>query len=273
MRVRKSQTLSAKVGCFTISIVKRYEMYSNYARPCNGLNLLKEGKTTKYFKYAIGEIILVVIGILIALQINNWNTQLGNNKIVLKNTKTLIANLEKDSVYIQNRIQDIQTEENSMLRLEERLSHSEATIDTLIKIVRFEFSPLLPVINFKNENSYKTMVLSGEINLFDREITEVIYDIYRKHESIEKISENNFSQFVQATQDFQERYSLRITRNTIKGHLQDMLWQDVDSKDLIARFNKLTLAKRFHYGRKAQLEEVLKETSVLLVELRKIENR
>jgi len=32
-----------------------------------------ENKTGKYFKYAIGEIILVVIGILIALQINNWN--------------------------------------------------------------------------------------------------------------------------------------------------------------------------------------------------------
>ena len=36
-------------------------------------SLLSEGKTTKYFKYAIGEIVLVVIGILIALQINNWN--------------------------------------------------------------------------------------------------------------------------------------------------------------------------------------------------------
>ena len=34
---------------------------------------METGKTTKYFKYAIGEIILVVIGILIALQINNWN--------------------------------------------------------------------------------------------------------------------------------------------------------------------------------------------------------
>jgi len=32
-----------------------------------------ENKTGKYFKYAIGEIVLVVIGILIALQINNWN--------------------------------------------------------------------------------------------------------------------------------------------------------------------------------------------------------
>jgi len=38
-------------------------------------NLLMENKTGKYFKYAIGEIILVVIGILIALQINNWNEQ------------------------------------------------------------------------------------------------------------------------------------------------------------------------------------------------------
>ena len=36
-------------------------------------NLVSEGKNSKYFKYAIGEIILVVIGILIALQINNWN--------------------------------------------------------------------------------------------------------------------------------------------------------------------------------------------------------
>ena len=36
-------------------------------------NLLMQNKTSKYFKYAIGEIVLVVVGILIALQINNWN--------------------------------------------------------------------------------------------------------------------------------------------------------------------------------------------------------
>jgi hypothetical protein len=33
-----------------------------------------ENKTGKYFKYAIGEILLVVIGILIALQVSDWNT-------------------------------------------------------------------------------------------------------------------------------------------------------------------------------------------------------
>jgi len=36
-------------------------------------NLIMENKTGKYLKYAIGEIVLVVIGILIALSINDWN--------------------------------------------------------------------------------------------------------------------------------------------------------------------------------------------------------
>ncbi|MCC1483957.1 DUF6090 family protein [Winogradskyella immobilis] len=40
---------------------------------------MSENKTSKYFKYAIGEIILVVIGILIALQINNWNESRREN--------------------------------------------------------------------------------------------------------------------------------------------------------------------------------------------------
>ena len=44
-------------------------------------NLLMENKTGKYFKYAFGEIVLVVIGILIALQINNWyGKQVNNDK-------------------------------------------------------------------------------------------------------------------------------------------------------------------------------------------------
>ncbi|WP_053969915.1 DUF6090 family protein [Mangrovimonas sp. ST2L15] len=43
--------------------------------------LLNNGKNSKYFKYAIGEIILVVIGILIALQINNWNEKRNQTEL------------------------------------------------------------------------------------------------------------------------------------------------------------------------------------------------
>ncbi len=50
-------------------------------------NLLTERNTGKYLTYAFGEIILVVIGILIALQINNWNEdkKLGNDKMEFLN--------------------------------------------------------------------------------------------------------------------------------------------------------------------------------------------
>ncbi|WP_179345243.1 DUF6090 family protein [Winogradskyella ursingii] len=54
-------------------------------------NLMETGKTGKYFKYAIGEIILVMIGILLALQVNNWNNQrLETNKeqVILKNLRS-----------------------------------------------------------------------------------------------------------------------------------------------------------------------------------------
>ena len=54
-------------------------------------NLLSERKTKKYLKYAVGEITLVVIGILIALQINNWNEKrkdLHQEQLILKQLQT-----------------------------------------------------------------------------------------------------------------------------------------------------------------------------------------
>ena len=55
-------------------------------------NLLMENKTGKYFKYAIGEIVLVMIGILLALQVNNWNIKRNNAKQEI----ALLTQLEKE---------------------------------------------------------------------------------------------------------------------------------------------------------------------------------
>ena len=56
----------------------------------------RAGKTSRYFKYAIGEIILVVIGILIALQINNWNEKRKESKQEIAILKSLQSNLKSD---------------------------------------------------------------------------------------------------------------------------------------------------------------------------------
>ncbi len=63
--------------------------------------LIQENKMGKYFKYAIGEILLVVIGILIALQINNWN----ENRKEAENQSKLFANLKID---FQNRLSELE---------------------------------------------------------------------------------------------------------------------------------------------------------------------
>ncbi|APY07251.1 hypothetical protein BWZ20_02545 [Winogradskyella sp. J14-2] len=65
-------------------------------------NLLMENKIGKYFKYAIGEIVLVVIGILIALQINNWNEQRKEHS----KEQALLKRLEKEFISNRNQLLD-----------------------------------------------------------------------------------------------------------------------------------------------------------------------
>jgi len=95
-------------------------------------NLLSEGKTGKYLKYAIGEIVLVVFGILIALQINNWNerrkiqsnqekyltllkTEAENNLKEIRNTKNAVSEMNIKQIVLYNLInikQDTVTEKH-----------------------------------------------------------------------------------------------------------------------------------------------------------------
>ena len=61
-------------------------------------NLLSEGKTGKYLKYAIGEILLVVIGILIAVQINNWNELRKQQLVEIDVLEGIRNDILKDSI-------------------------------------------------------------------------------------------------------------------------------------------------------------------------------
>ena len=68
-------------------------------------NLLKENKTGKYFKYAIGEIVLVVIGILIALGINNWNNEQKDNQAEVKYLSQIKKSLKENDLILKERIE------------------------------------------------------------------------------------------------------------------------------------------------------------------------
>lgn len=72
--------------------------------------LLSEGKTEKYLKYSIGEIVLVVIGILIALQINNWNENRKERSSIKEYLTEVRENMVIDSLAMPKVIKRMQDE-------------------------------------------------------------------------------------------------------------------------------------------------------------------
>ena len=127
-------------------------------------SLIMENKTSKYFKYAIGEILLVVIGILIALSINNWNEE-RKNRI---REQSILKNLQSD---FKANIDNVDKTYNSFLEAYEasvnllEIMSSDDTIDGS------EIERLLDEIINKtmsldiNTGSINEMLNTGSINL------------------------------------------------------------------------------------------------------------
>ena len=87
-------------------------------------NLLSEGKTGKYLKYAIGEILLVMIGILLALQVNNWNED------------------RKERILERALLEQLHTEFNSNLtQLDERIDIRNNMIKAAVELLEYIDAP------------------------------------------------------------------------------------------------------------------------------------
>ena len=94
--------------------------------------LAAENKAASYLRYAIGEIVLVVIGILIALQINNWNEARKERNNEIKYLKNLKLDLKTDLVNLDSMIID---RPNKMLSANSIINASTTKNDRPIKIV------------------------------------------------------------------------------------------------------------------------------------------
>lgn len=138
-------------------------------------NLLLEGKTGKYFKYAVGEIILVIIGILIALQINNWKnykTERETEKIILREIQ---ANLEYDLNDFENNIthlKDKRTSSNALLKV---VNNNSIYHDSLGYF--FSFLNLYPRFSCKS-SGYKLLQSKGLAIITNTELRSKITDLY-----------------------------------------------------------------------------------------------
>ncbi|MFL0353979.1 DUF6090 family protein [Xanthomarina sp. GH4-25] len=137
-------------------------------------NLMEQNKTGKYVKYAIGEIILVVIGILIALQINNWNEARKSEDIRNNYYKQVLQDLAKDYKTINNQIKTLNSNialYNEFVAAFPNQKNPEAIVMSAAKL-NYTFAYL----QF-NSNTIETLQTTGDIKLLPSEIRNKLIDL------------------------------------------------------------------------------------------------
>jgi len=182
--------------------------------------LADDNKPLKYMRYAIGEILLVVVGILIALSINNWNEDKKVMKYELKILQELYSTIINDIEF-----QKIQIEEN-----ESAISSAEVIINSFNESIPYKES-----LNFHFKN------------LFNRKISLVADNAYQnaKQYGLDFIENDSLKQEliwtyernVRVQDDINERDNLYENNVTIPAFTE--LFNRVDFSDNNSRYKIL----------------------------------
>ncbi len=136
--------------------------------------LLSEGRTGKYLQYAIGEILLVVIGILIALQINNWNEKRKSRATEVYVLNEISSNLAEDANIIDDMIIRRELTKASVANMSNYLQKDIVDKETLEKdLVNF----LTFERYFSINNAYEILKSKG-LQLSNNDLTSKISRYY-----------------------------------------------------------------------------------------------
>lgn len=145
-------------------------------------NLISEGKTVKYLKYAIGEIVLVVIGILIALAVNNWNQEKKDHRLGRDYLSRIHSNLVQDTINFRSIINSNNALREDIKSLFDTLYHGIHNINQ-VKYMGAIYDKALDQVFSPNDNTYKGMVSSGALGLIQNlELKEEIVDLYSEYD-------------------------------------------------------------------------------------------
>lgn len=138
--------------------------------------LLEQQKVKNYFLYAIGEIILVVIGILIALQINTWN----QNRLTKLKEKEILSDFKRElSIEIQELQNVIPQYSHSKKSINNILNHLENDLpynDSLASDF-FNSTSTYDFVGFRT-GVYEALKTNGLDLISNKELRNLIIDVY-----------------------------------------------------------------------------------------------
>ncbi len=192
---------------------------------------MSENKTGRYFKYAIGEIILVVIGILIALQINNWNEARKVKLQEIKLAEQLLTDAIADSVFFESRI-SFQKIRDTLFNNFISLSNNES-VDS-ISVLKVNDDPFFFRLAFQsnliNNNPTAYDLISNE------PIKNKLRDYIKRHDYVVNSIELNNRICEQYGVPLQIKYDELIRKLPAAPIYNDYLFV-IKDKETIAKFN------------------------------------
>ncbi len=131
-------------------------------------NLLSEGKTGKYLKYALGEIILVMIGILLALQVNNLNELRKSKQAKSTYIDRLINDLKADTTAFSFHIKNVQSKANDGKYIMSVINENKTIVNNKVFVLRLQNIGRVNVPR-KANNTFLDLQSSGNLKLFNND--------------------------------------------------------------------------------------------------------
>ncbi|NND26350.1 MAG: hypothetical protein HKO80_00750 [Flavobacteriaceae bacterium] len=154
--------------------------------------LLSQNKFSKYLLYAIGEILLVVIGILIALGVNNWNIEIDNKATEKQYITRLIEELDDEINNYNNLKEDFNYQRHSVIALLEIFNEPNPVIKDTASFWR-NFSFISRAGPWYNKPvTWTQLVQSGELKLITNE--NVVTTLFKHYSNLEQTA-SNFSEY------------------------------------------------------------------------------
>lgn len=158
-------------------------------------NFIDQGKLRKYLLYAVGEILLVMIGILLAFQVDKWNIDRTKRQAELAYYESIKNQIEDDQYQLKGQINynaRYLAQFNYAIEIIE--NDDKTKLDTLGKIAR----NLTNYSDFdKQGNIYETMVNSGQIKLLSNEkIIEGVRNLEQRYMYINRMENIHYDAMI-----------------------------------------------------------------------------
>lgn len=231
-------------------------------------NLMKTGKTGKYLKYAIGEIVLVMIGILLALQVSEWNTnrkrQQQEVQILQDINKEFLANKEQLKLVKSYHMMAYEATE-TLLNLMP-IDLSKIKIDSIVSLLdktyhNWSFNPQQSTINTLINTSSFDLISNQELRKLLQNWSDLYLD-YTEDELDARYQVLNFHRPYMI-----KNYETRYIKN--RRPFEEVNWdflQSIEFKNLVGIRNRNL--NQILYGDLKQLE-ILSQTVNSIIELTK----